>query len=90
MAHVRQHFAEGAGVAGHFQADVEPFMHAELVLHIGNTSFCGIHRQRDTELFGKPDSRWAALSRERMRTTRALWKRELDAKRIPYQDYMLE
>ena len=30
------------------------------------------------------------LSRVKMMTTRELWKKELDAKKIPYQDYMLE
>ena len=31
VAHVGQHVAEGAGVAGHLQADVEAFLHAELL-----------------------------------------------------------
>jgi hypothetical protein len=46
--------------------------------------------QTAAELFTPPESRWTALSREKMRTTRELWKKELDAKKIPYQDYMLE
>ena len=31
MAHVVDHLAESSGVAGHLQADVEAFLHAELV-----------------------------------------------------------
>ncbi|MFI5361129.1 MAG: hypothetical protein ACHQ49_04090 [Elusimicrobiota bacterium] len=46
--------------------------------------------QSAAELFTPPESRWTVLSREKMKTTRALWKKELDAKKIPYQDYMLE
>jgi hypothetical protein len=46
--------------------------------------------QTSAELFTPPESRWTALSREKMKTTRELWKKELDAKKIPYQDYMLE
>jgi hypothetical protein len=46
--------------------------------------------QTSAELFTPPESRWTARSREKMKTTRELWKRELDAKKIPYQDYMLE
>jgi hypothetical protein len=46
--------------------------------------------QTAAELFTPPESRWTAMSREKMKTTRALWKKELDAKKIPYQDYMLE
>lgn len=46
--------------------------------------------QTAAELFTPPESRWTVLSREKMKTTRELWKKELDAKKIPYQDYMLE
>lgn len=46
--------------------------------------------QTAAELFTPPESRWTVRSREKMLTTRALWKKELDAKKIPYQDYMLE
>lgn len=46
--------------------------------------------QTGAELFTPPESRWSVLSREKMKTTRELWKRELDAKKIPYKDYMLE
>ena len=46
--------------------------------------------QTAAELFTPPESRWTERSREKMKTTRALWKKELDAKKIPYQDYMLE
>jgi hypothetical protein len=46
--------------------------------------------QTAAELFTPPESRWTAMSREKMKTTRELWKKELDARKIPYQDYMLE
>lgn len=46
--------------------------------------------QTAAELFTPPESRWVVMSREKMKTTRELWKKELDAKKIPYQDYMLE
>ncbi|MDE2143380.1 MAG: hypothetical protein KGJ84_13305 [Elusimicrobia bacterium] len=46
--------------------------------------------QTAAELFTPPESRWTVLSRQKMKTTRELWKKELDAKKIPYQDYMLE
>ena len=46
--------------------------------------------QTAAELFTPPESRWTAMSRVKMKTTRELWKKELDAKKIPYQDYMLE
>src|SRR5580704_3280014 len=34
VAHVCEHLAEGAGVAGHFEADVEAFVHLELLLDL--------------------------------------------------------
>lgn len=46
--------------------------------------------QTAAELFSPPESRWVVLSRARMAQTREAWKRELDAKNIPHQDYMFE
>jgi hypothetical protein len=46
--------------------------------------------QTAVELFSPPESRWVKLSREKMVLAKELWKKELRAKKIPYQDYMLE
>lgn len=46
--------------------------------------------QTAAELFSPPENRWSVLARAKMAETRALWKKELDARKIPYQDYMLE
>jgi hypothetical protein len=46
--------------------------------------------QTAAELFTPPESRWTRMSREKMLVARQLWKKELEAKKIPYQDYMLE
>ena len=46
--------------------------------------------QTAVELFSPPESRWVALSRQKMAQTKELWKKELDAKGVKYQDYMLE
>jgi hypothetical protein len=46
--------------------------------------------QSAAELFTPPESRWTRRAREKMISTRVLWKKELDTKKIPYQDYMLE
>lgn len=42
------------------------------------------------ELFSPPESRWVRMSRDRMPIVKELWKGELDAKKIPYEEYMLE
>ncbi|MBI5210373.1 MAG: hypothetical protein HY927_10415 [Elusimicrobia bacterium] len=46
--------------------------------------------QTAVELFSPPESRWVKLSRVKMAETKELWKAELKAKKIPFQDYMLE
>ena len=46
--------------------------------------------QTAVELFSPPESRWVILSRQKMPVAKELWKKELTAKKIPYQDYMLE
>ncbi len=46
--------------------------------------------QTAAELFSPPENRWSVLARDKMTQTRALWKKELDAQKIPYQDDMLE
>jgi len=46
--------------------------------------------QTAVELFSPPESRWVVLSRQKMSVAKGLWKKELDARKIPYQDYMLE
>lgn len=42
------------------------------------------------ELCSPPESRWVALSRRKMAEAKELWLKELQAKNIPRQDYMLE
>lgn len=46
--------------------------------------------QTAVELFSPPESRWVTLSREKMPKAKELWKQELKAKNIPFEDYMLE
>lgn len=46
--------------------------------------------QTAVELFSPPESRWVVLSRAKMGETLGLWKKELDQKGVPYEDYMFE
>ena len=46
--------------------------------------------QTVVELFTPPETKWTILARSKMSETRERWKKELDAQKIPYQDYMLE
>lgn len=42
------------------------------------------------ELFTPPESKWVKLCRAKAPVARELWKKELDAQKIPYQEYMLD
>jgi len=42
------------------------------------------------ELFSPPESRWVKLSRPKMAEAKKMWKAELDARKVPYEEYMLE
>lgn len=46
--------------------------------------------QTAVELFSPPESIWVVRSREKMGKAKELWKKELDLKKVPYEDYMLE
>ena len=46
---------------------------------------------KDTyELFSPPESKWVRMARAKTPETLALWKEELRAKKIPFDDYMVE
>jgi hypothetical protein len=42
------------------------------------------------ELFSPPESRWVKLSREKAPAAKEKWKEELRAKKVPFEEYMLE
>jgi hypothetical protein len=42
------------------------------------------------ELFSPPESKWVKLSREKAPLAKEKWKEELRAKKIPFEEYMLE
>ena len=42
------------------------------------------------DLFSPPESRWIRLSRRKMDEAKELWKAELRAKKIQFEEYMLE
>ena len=46
---------------------------------------------KDTyELFSPPESKWVKMAREKAPQALTLWKEELTAKKIPFEDYMFE
>lgn len=46
--------------------------------------------QTAVELFTPPESIWVKRSREKMQIAKEMWKEELRAKNIPFEDYMIE
>lgn len=56
MGHVVDHGVEGDGVAGHFQADVEAFLHADLALDVGEFFFGNINGARRAHTGGEGEA----------------------------------
>ena len=46
--------------------------------------------QTAVELFSPPESKWVQLSREKMPLAKERWKTELRAKKIPFEEYMID
>jgi hypothetical protein len=46
--------------------------------------------QTAVELFSPPNSKWVQLAREKMPVAKERWKAELRAKKIPFEDYMID
>jgi hypothetical protein len=46
--------------------------------------------QTVVELFTPPESPWSRKARQKMPLAKELWKKELTAKHVPFEDYMLE
>lgn len=65
------------------------FEHEER-LKESSVKYAYVWYQTAVELFSPPESKWVRLSREKLPVAKELWKKELDAAKIPYKDYMLE
>jgi hypothetical protein len=65
------------------------FEHGER-LKESSLKFAYVWYQSAVELFTPPESKWVVLCRQRAVEAKRLWKKELDAQKIPYEDYMLE
>ena len=46
--------------------------------------------QTVVELFSPPESKWVVAAREKMPLAKERWKAELRAKKIPFEDYMID
>lgn len=65
------------------------FEHQER-LKESDAKYAYVWYQTAAELFSPPESKWVKLAREKLPAAKELWKKELDARKIPYKDYMLE
>lgn len=71
------------------QLEILKFTHDQK-LKESSIKYAYIWYQTVVELFSPPESKWVRLSREKMPKAKELWKQELRAKKIPFEDYMLE
>lgn len=63
---------------------------SEEALRESSVKYAYVWYQSAAELFSPPESRWVVLSREKMRQAKELWRAELHAKGVPFEEYMLE
>jgi hypothetical protein len=63
---------------------------AEEAVRESSLKYATVWFQSAAELFTPPESRWVVRARARMAEAKELWKEELRAKGIPFEDYMLE
>src|ERR1700683_1607243 len=56
VAHVVDHFSEAGGVAGHFESDVEAFLHAELFLKLGDGGLARIDGDGGSHFAGQVET----------------------------------
>jgi len=71
------------------QAEILEFTRGQK-LRESSIKYAYIWYQTVVELFSPPESKWVKLAREKMPKAKELWKQELKAKNIPFEDYMLE
>ncbi|MFA5857503.1 MAG: hypothetical protein WC955_00390 [Elusimicrobiota bacterium] len=71
------------------QVDAIEFEHTRR-LNESSIKYAYVWYQTCVELFSPPESKWVKLSREKMPAAKELWKAELRAKKIPFEDYMLD
>ena len=62
MAHVGEHVAQGGWAPRHFQADVKPFGHAQLALHVGELRRSDVDGPRHADTLGQFQSRYGFTS----------------------------
>ena len=62
VAHVGDHVAEGGGIARHFEADIETFLHAELFLRIGKSGGGRVDGEGGTHFTGQIETEGIQIS----------------------------
>jgi hypothetical protein len=74
-----------------YQRDLEliQFDHDQ-ALQESSLKYAYIWYQTVVELFSPPESKWVKLARQKMPLAKERWKAELRAKKIPFEDYMID
>lgn len=62
----------------------------EHALEESSIKYAYVWYQTAYELFSPPESKWVKLSREKAPLAKEKWKEELRAKKIPFEEYMLD
>ena len=62
----------------------------EQKLKESSIKYAYIWYQTVVELFSPPETKYVKLAREKMPQAKEIWKKELTAKGVPFEDYMLD
>lgn len=83
--------ASGKLIKEDYARDLEllEFSHQQ-ALKESSIKYAYIWYQTAVELFSPPESKWVRLSREKMPVAKERWKAELRAKKIPFEESMLD
>ncbi len=84
-------FADGSVSRADYE-DRKGLLETEKTFKLGESSakYAYIWYRTAARDFNPPATRWSRLAEEKSRGALALWKKELDAAKIKYEDYMLE
>jgi hypothetical protein len=73
---------------GH-RLEIAQFDHDQ-ALKESSIKYAYIWYQTTADLFSPPESRWVKMAREKMPVAKERWKAELRARKIPFEDYMID
>jgi hypothetical protein len=91
LADIKFQFDKGKLTKDQYDQNVQlATFNARESLNESSIKYAYVWYQTVVELFTPPESRWVTRARQKMPIAKEKWKEELRAKKIPFEDYMIE